>query len=492
MTRSQADPPDPGPGADPHDHHQPEAPPSVTGMTAAAPRSAISMIRSGPFARFWWASVVSSSGDWITMFATITLGNRIAGETGVLLALLSRIVPGLLFGAVVGVLTDRFDRRTLVVISDLGRFLLVPALLFVTDLGMLAVVNFALEMLSLLGQAPRNAMIPRLVPPENLVTANSLILGSTFGTIPLGAGLSWFFVSLPANDLGGLVPASNANLTWAFGFDALTFLASAALIWSLGAVRSVGAVHRKQDGEKPNAFQDFKEGVATFWGRKSIRRVIIGMTTALMGGGLMIVVGSPFVVQVLEADDAGFFAIITTAGLGAALAVAWMTLYETRLLRRDLVFALALIACGIGLGATSLTSTVFGAAAWMGVFGFGAGAAYVMGFTHIQESVDDELRGRVLATLFTLMRVGLFVSMAAAPSLDLILARNGLGIFGQSKRAVLLVGGLLIISSGAATLWSLRDSFGKPRFGSEARDILAEAVRVRGADRLADESQEQP
>jgi dTMP kinase len=462
-------------------------------MTAAAPRSTMSMIRSGPFARFWWASVVSSSGDWITMFATITLGNRIAGETGVLLALLSRIIPGLVFGAVVGVLTDRFDRRTLVVISDLGRFLLVPALLFVTDLGMLAVVNFALEMLSLLGQAPRNAMIPRLVPPENLVTANSLILGSTFGTIPLGAGLSWFFVSLPTNDLGGLVPASNASLTWAFGFDALTFLASAALIWSLGPVRSVAAA-RRQDGEKPNAFQEFKEGVAAFWGRKSIRRVIIGMTTALMGGGLMIVVGSPFVDQVLDADDAGFFAIITTAGLGAALAVAWMTLYETRLLRRDLVFALALIACGVGLGATSLTSTVFGAASWMGVFGFGAGAAYVMGFTHIQESVDDDLRGRVLATLFTLMRVGLFVSMAAAPSLDLILARNGLGIFDESKRAVLLVGGLLIISSGAATLWSLRDSFGRPRFGAEARDILAEAVRVRGADVVgnADDPPEEP
>ncbi len=462
-------------------------------MTAAAPRSAMSMIRSGPFARFWWASVVSSSGDWITMFATISLGNRIAGETGVLLALLSRILPGLVFGAIVGVLTDRFDRRTLVVISDLGRFLLVPALLFVTDLGMLVAVNFALEMLSLLGQAPRTAMIPRLVPAEHLVTANSLILGSTFGTIPLGAGLSWFFVSLPANDLGGLVPASNASLTWAFGFDALTFLASAGLIWSLGAVRSVAA-RRRQEGEKPNAFREFKEGVATFWGRKSIRRVIIGMTTALMGGGLMIVVGSPFVDQVLDADDAGFFAIITTAGLGAALAVAWMTLYETRLLRRDLVFALALIACGVGLGATSLTSTVFGAAAWMGVFGFGAGAAYVMGFTHIQESVDDDLRGRVLAALFTLMRVGLFVSMAAAPSLDLILARNGLGIFDESKRAVLLVGGLLIISSGAATLWSLRDSFGRPRFGTEARDILAEAVRVRGADVVggAEDPQEQP
>ncbi|MET0831144.1 MAG: MFS transporter [Acidimicrobiia bacterium] len=462
-------------------------------MTAAAPRSAMSMIRSGRFARFWWASVVSSSGDWITMFATISLGNRIAGETGVLLALLSRIIPGLVFGAVVGVLTDRFDRRTLVVISDLGRFLLVPALLFVTDLEMLVAVNFALEMLSLLGQAPRNAMIPRLIPAENLVTANSLILGSTFGTIPLGAGLSWFFVSLPANDLGGLVPASNASLTWAFGFDALTFLASAALIWSLGAIRSVAA-HRRQDGEKPNAYQEFKEGVATFWGRKSIRRVIIGMTTALMGGGLMIVVGSPFVDQVLDADDAGFFAIITTAGVGAALAVAWMTLYETRLLRRDLVFALALIACGVGLASTSLTSTVFGAAAWRGVFGFGAGAAYVMGFTHIQESVDDDLRGRVLATLFTLMRVGLFVSMAAAPSLDLILARNGLGIFDESKRVVLLVGGVLIISSGAATLWSLRDSFGRPRFGSEARDILAEAVRVRGADVVgsAEDPQEQP
>ncbi|CAN5515319.1 MAG: MFS transporter [Acidimicrobiia bacterium] len=447
-------------------------------MTDLAPRSGISMIRSGLFARFWWASLVSSTGDWITMFATIALGNAIAGEVGVLLALLSRILPGLVFGPVVGVLTDRFDRRKLVVISDIGRGLLVPALLFATTLPILVVVNFGLEMLSLLGQAPRNAMIPRLVAPEGLVAANSLNLGSTFGTIPVGAGLSWALGSLPSFTLGGLIPATNAGLTFAFAFDALTFFASAALIWSLPAIRS-RAADPDVDGVKRKAFDEFKEGMKFFWARKSVRRVIVGMTAALMGGGLMIVVGSPFVDRVLDADATGFFAILTVAGLGAGLAIAWMTLYETRLVRRDLVFSLSLIACGGGLVATAFTSTVFGAAAWMGVFGFGAGAAYVMGFTHIQEQVDDEMRGRVFATLFTLMRVGLFVSMALAPSLDLLLDRNGLGLLAAPKRGVLFVGGLLIITSGSATLWSLRDSFGKPRFGSEARDILAEAVKAR-------------
>ncbi|MBA2336230.1 MAG: MFS transporter [Acidimicrobiia bacterium] len=450
-------------------------------MTDIVPRSGVSMIVSGPFARYWWASLVSSTGDWITLFATIALGNAIGGEVGVLLALLSRIVPGLIVGPVVGVLTDRFDRRKLVVIADVGRGLLVPALLFATNLPVLAAVNFGLEMLSLLGQAPRNAMVPRLVGAEGLVTANSLILGSTFGTIPLGAGFSWALASLPLVTFGGLIPDATAGLTFAFAFDAATFFVSAALIWSLPATRT-RVVSAAAKVASPKARDDFVEGIRFFWSRRSVRRVIVGMTSALMGGGLMIVVGSPFVTRVLAADDTGFFAIITMAGLGAAAAVTWLTLFGTRLLRRDLVFAFSLLATGGGLTATAFTSTVFGAASWMAVFGFGAGAAYVMGFTHIQEQVNDEMRGRVFATLFTLMRMGLFVAMALAPSLDLILDQSGIGPLGTPKRGVLVVGGLLIAASGGATLWSLRDSFGRPHFGPEARDIIAEAVKARGGN----------
>ncbi len=441
------------------------------------------MVTTGYFARFWWASVVGSTGDWITVFATITLGANIADETGVLVALVSRILPGLLLSAWVGVISDRVDRRRLVVISDVGRALIVPFLVFATTLPILVVINLLLEFFSLLGQSPRNAMLPSLVSRENLVTANSLMLGATYGTVPLGAGFNWALSALPAVTLGGLIPDATANLALAFGVDSLTFLTSALLVASLPVMAAKVADDPPPGGDEdgPGAIQDMVEGAKFFWSRKSVRRVIAGMTAALVGGGTMIVLGNSFVNDVLNADDTGFFAVITAMGVGAGAGILVVSLYESRLLRRDLVFALSLLATGAGLTAASLTSTVTGAALWMLVMGFGAGSAYVMGLTHLHEEVTDELRGRVFATLFALMRVGLFVSMAAVAPLQLLLSGVGVWRLSDPTRLLLFLGGMVILLTGLVTLWSLRSIFGRPKLGAEARDILAQADEARRA-----------
>lgn len=460
--------------------------------TPPVQRSALSLITKGTYARLWWASVIGSTGDWITVFATIALGDSIANETGVLVALVSRILPGLVLGAWIGVISDRMDRRKLVVISDVGRGLVVPFLMFASNLPALVAINLLLEVFSLLGQPPRNAMLPRLVSKENLVTANSLMLGATYGTVPLGAAFNWALAALPAVTLGGLIPDVTAELSLAFLVDALTFFTSALLIASLPEIKSKLADRRERSGIRPSsgALQELIEGAKFFWQRRSVRRVIIGMTAALVGGGTMIVAGKSFVEDVLNADATGFFAVITAMGGGAGIGIAVVSLYESRLVRRDLVFGFSLLATGVGLTASAVTSTVSGAALWMLVMGIGAGSAYVMGLTHLHEQVDDELRGRVFATLFGLMRIGLFVSMAAVAPLQLLLRGVGFAGITNPTRLVLILGGMVIIMSGMLTLWSLRSLLGSPKLGAEAREILARATEARRAmtqQRLEDE-----
>ena len=136
------------------------------------------MIRRGPFARFWWAAAIGSTGDWITIFATIGVADEIGGGGGILVALLSRVLPGLVFGPLVGAFSDGFDRRRLIVIADVGRAVIVPFLIFASNLPMLVFITVVLEILSLLGQAPRAAAVPSMVRNENIVTANSLMLGA--------------------------------------------------------------------------------------------------------------------------------------------------------------------------------------------------------------------------------------------------------------------------------------------------------------------------
>lgn len=465
-------------------------------MTAPAEQSsAFTLIRRGYFARFWWAGAIGSIGDWITIFATLAVADRIAGGPGTLVAIVSRVLPGLLFGAFAGAIADRMDRRRLIFIADLGRGLLVPMLAFATNLWLLVAINFALEFLSILGQSPRAAVLPRLVKAPDIVTANSLMMGAAYGTIPVGAAFNWALDAAPAVTLGGLVPATNADFALAFFADSLTFIFSALLVATLPALSTALGRRRQQQGHRVRTtLKDIAAGVSFLTRTRSVRRVIIGMTTALFGGGTVIVLGIEFVEKVLQADTEGFFAVVTSLGVGGGLGIVVVSLYADRLVRRDVVFGLAMALAGLCLAAAAWTSTVAGASAWLFGFGLGAGAAYVMGLSHLHEQVGDDMRGRVFAALFALMRIGLFVSMGIAVPLEGALDRANLpGILSRPTRTVLSAGGLTIVMAGLGMLWSVRQVFASPRMAAETRGAFEQAARAtrrggryRGAEQKPD------
>ena len=439
------------------------------------PRSAFSLVSKGPFARLWWASTLSSTGDWITILATISLGNDIAGGQGVLVAVFSRILPGLIFGGVVGVLTDRVDRRKLIVIADLGRAAIVPTLIFASNLPLLVVITVVSEFLSILGQAPRTAILPRLVRKVNIVNANSLILAATFGTIPIGAAFNWLLASLPRLPLT-FIPSETAPFALAFLLDSATFVLSGLIITTLPILRTrtAQAIAEEKEGVTTTR-QDLVAGGRFLWRTRSVRRVIASLTASIFGGGVIIAVGPQFVEEVLFASTTGFFAVVTTLGAGAGIGIGSVSLYGARLTRRDVVFAFATLLTGLGLIAASLTSTVFGASGWVFITGLGAGAGYVMGLTHLHEEVDNELRGRVFAALFGLLRIGIFGSMLVAVPYQGALARAGVA---ASTRIVLFSGGSVIVAVGLTTLWGLRHLLRTPKVIPETRDILAETRKA--------------
>jgi MFS family permease len=246
-------------------------------MTSAEPESlgTAALVRRGPFARFFWAAVIGSTGDWVTVFAMLTLADRIGSQEGVLIALMSRILPGLVLGGVVGVISDRVDRRKLVVFADLGRGLFVPLLALVNTLPQLVGITLLLELLSLMGQPPRTAMVPRLVPAENLVGANSLMLGAAYGTVPLGSAVLLALAGLPNVSLGGLIPVANESLAPAFAVDALTFFVSGLLIATLPRIAAQAAVPTESTNNNVDlrsTWADFIAGAKFFATEPSVRR----------------------------------------------------------------------------------------------------------------------------------------------------------------------------------------------------------------------------
>jgi dTMP kinase len=416
---------------------------------------------SGSFSRLWKAGLISSTGDWVAILATLSLAEELAGGGGIVLALVSRILPGLFFAAIGGVVADRLNRKTVMMVVEVARAGLVLGLAFVNTIGLLVLVNLALEAFTLVFQPAKEATVPNLVQRNELVQANSLSLSAAYGTFPLGAAL--FLVIAPFADnvtLWGLLPGSHEGL--AFLIDAFTYLGSAAIIWTLPDLgRALPAQHGKRSRRRGRdvlaaPLRDVWEGVKFVGTHRRIRPIVGAMTIALAGGGIVVVLGKPYAKDVLDAGAAGFPALLTAFGLGVGTGIVLVTIFGPRITHKDINFSLALLVTGFALGAAGLIQTILGGVGWIFVMGFGAGSGYVLGFAHLHEQASNEIRGRTFAALFSLMRIGLLTSMAIALPLSALF--NGLlpGLLSEGSRIVLLLGGAVIFLGGLVTLWSVR------------------------------------
>ena len=76
------------------------------------------------FSRLLAAMSVSSLGDWVGFVAVTSLVASFGGTGGAALAvsgvMVARTLPAILFGPVAGTLVDRFDRKQIMIVADLG------------------------------------------------------------------------------------------------------------------------------------------------------------------------------------------------------------------------------------------------------------------------------------------------------------------------------------------------------------------------------------
>lgn len=445
----------------------------------------IDLIRRGPFARLWWANTISSLGDWITLFGTLELAGDIAGLGGTLVALVARVLPGLLFGALAGVAADRIDRKRTMIISDVGRGFLVLLLIFTRNLTSVFVISFLMEILSMIRQPAREATVPRLVPPGSLVTANSLSLVGSYGTMPFGSLLLTLF-GAAVTFFAWSSTVVDVKLALAFSVDALTFFASALIVATIPIPKPEVSKERQGRGgfDWRAPLRDLVAGVKFVARVASIRTVILGMATALFGAGALFIVGDQFAQSLTGGGEAGFGLLLTALGFGAAIGMIGMSVLARVLTWRAVVFGLSLTLAGLATTFSAFTSTIWGASGWILVGGMATGSAYVMGFTHIHEEVDDEMRGRTFAALFTVARTALLVSLTIASAVAVALDGVFPSPFDSGVRNVLMLGGIIVMLAGAGTLWTLRSqiaSTGEGALRQMAQQYVEDRRRARRA-----------
>jgi dTMP kinase len=476
----------PGPGDEQPHSSGPDTEP-LTDPVPAPSEDAPAFTRlfgSTQFFRLWLGQVVSSLGDWIGLIAITALAARIGGHgagAAVGLVLSARLIPGFFLGSVVGVLVDRWDRRRLMITCDVGRGIVLIFLPFVSTIFGLFLASLFLELMTLMWAPAKEASVPNMVRKEFLTTANSLSLVAAYGTFPIGGAV--FAVLAGAASWLGHYPALHtlrvSQERLAFWFDVATFFTSALMVSTL----RLPARHRR-NGETGRmdvaaTVRDLKEGWRFIGESPRVRAVILGLATGIVGGGMVVPLGSLFSTTVLHAGTEGYGIFVTALGTGVALGIITLTVVQKRL-PPERFFVACLFAGGGALVAAASMSTLALSTLFVGALGLAAGAVYSLSFTILQTNVEDDLRGRIFATLYTLIRFCLLLALTVAPLLSQLLdelsSRLVDGTIGVGSahlaipgvRLTLWLGGAIIVGAGFLAVRSLRPAERPPTQPSPA------------------------
>jgi dTMP kinase len=431
-----------------------------------------SVFRVPGFMRLWVAQVVSSLGDWIGLVAILALATKVSSSgTGVGLVMVARMLPGFLLAPLGGALVDRWNRKVVMVSSDIGRAGLLALLPFFDTLPGLVVISFLIEVLTLLWGPAKDASVPNIVrDPEQLASANSLSLLAAYGTFPIGAVV---FAGLAgvAKWLGGINALSGFGFddkqSLAIWMDALTFVCSAVLISGLVLPRE--RRDRVARVDVTQTFRDILDGLKFIRSDPLVRGVMIGLAGGLIGGGSIVPLGPVLANSVLGGGSGSFGLLMTALGMGAAFGVVSLLVFQRRRkLPNEQVFTFTVVATGAAIIATASVSTLTPALFLTALIGAAAGSAYVTGFTLLQETVSDDMRGRTFGTLYTIVRLCLLVSLTVGPFIASALgaisnhwvngdvAIGSLTVSLPGVRLALWLGGLITVLSGLAARRRMR------------------------------------
>jgi predicted MFS family arabinose efflux permease len=373
---------------------------------------------------------VSGLGDWMGTVAFMALALELTGSpTAVGGVLVLRLLPAALGGPLAARAVKRWDRRRTMLAMDALRAAIIAAVPLIRAIWWVYLGAFVLEMASLVFLPARDSSIPDLVDAGDLPVANGLILGSSFGTIPLGAGAFAAVAALPFADLFG------RPLSLVFWIDALTFVVSFVLIARLTMLSAPdGAALDEQSVRFRDAF------------RIPLVRAVMPATAAVaLGLGALFSLGIVFVHDVLRASDAEFGVLIALFGVGAAGGLGLLQLrrghdpiHETRL---------GVAAIGGIVAVFSLSTSVW--IAFGGATAFGAAAAFTLssGMGALQSNLDGHQRVLAFAAFHVVIRVGLALAAIGAGIAGDLLHDVKWPFVGtlEPSRVVLLSSGLLVV-----------------------------------------------
>jgi dTMP kinase len=221
-----------------------------------------------------------------------------------------------------------------------------------------------------------------------------------------------------------------------------------------------------------------REGVVFVRSTPLIRGLVIGILGAFAAGGAVIACAKLYATS-LGGGDAAYGMLFASLFVGLGLGMALAPLAARRIRHRGL-FGLAIVAAGLALITVAASPHLIVALGAVILVGVASGVAFLTGLTIIGAQVADEMRGRTIAFVQSLVRLDLLASMALVPFAVGLVQQRSLVLLGEQvtidgTRPVLLGAGLLATMVGVAAHRQMDDRLdgsllGDLRVGLRRRD----------------------
>ena len=368
----------------------------------AAPLGVRAILRIREYRLLWLGQLVSEAGDGLTNLTLLLLVNALTGSTAALAGMaIVLAIPPLTIGLLAGTYVDRFDRRRIMLASDLLRAVVVLGFILVgsaANLWLLYVLAFVQSAVGTFFAPARGAVIPRVVPTSGLLAANSLAQATRVVSGVVGAAAAGLIVGV-------------AGTFWpAFVLDAASFLASFVIISRLpGAAGRIEAAGDAAAGV----------GGALLVGLRTIARsrvlvtTIVTLAVSMLGLGAVNVLFVPFVVDILAVGPAWLGPVELAQSSSMILASGLIAILARRLSPSAIVtIGTAGVAVTIALAGT--VSAIWQLLFLMFVVGWFIVPLQASIVTILQTSTPDAERGRVMAVLQAAMSAASVLSMGFA------------------------------------------------------------------------------
>jgi MFS family permease len=384
----------------------------------------------------WMGQVVSEIGDNFNNIAVFALAMALTHSGLVIMGImLSRAIPAITIGPLAGVMLDRFDRKRIMIASDLVRAFVALGFIVAVrrqDVWLLYTFSALLMIASPFFTAGRSAILPTIANKEEIHTANSLTQTTQWTNLTIGTFLGATVVGI--------------GYEWAFTFNAFSFLLSAWAIWNLRPPpgKQFRAEHRDlTEAEVIRPWHEYREGL------RYMRSVPLVFAIALLavgwatGGGAAQILFTLFGEVVFNRGAAGIGTIWGCGGLGLLLGGAFANWLGRRLSFKD--YKLAVFVDYVIHGGAYVLFSQMKRFELALLFIFVSRAAMavnsVLNYSYILKTVSDQYRGRVFATIETFTWTMMMLSMMGA----------GIASTHYSPRTIGTVAGLL--SSSTAIFW---------------------------------------